>query len=205
MCCFSRPVRSVTETTIFCRLDGQGRQLTAYAMRLNAPENLAMILPIPAEPGSGEKAIEFIDLQFYRNFFDHLNLGFPDSMPKSYAESFGAATNKRAALEVKRVGSFDASYVPSLTDFSRLDGRFRLPEGTWKSPQYLDWGFVVFKLRKGEANVHPMAFSFPTRYERMVFFPTVHIHDGQMHETAEFDHVLYCQAPNPGSGLRVSG
>jgi hypothetical protein len=25
-------------------------------------------------------------------------------------------------------------------------------------------------------------------------FPTVHIHDGEVHRRAEFDHALYCQA-----------
>jgi hypothetical protein len=26
-----------------------------------------------------------------------------------------------------------------------------------------------------------------------LFFPTVHIHDGKVHDTVDFDHVLYCQ------------
>ena len=42
--------------------------------------------------------------------------------------------------------------------------------------------------------VHPMAFEFPRRNARHLFFPTVHIHDGKVHEQADFDHALYCQA-----------
>ena len=48
------------------------------------------------------------------------------------------------------------------------------------------------KLRQG-GDVHPMAFRFPTRDPSSVFFPTVHVHDGEVVETARFDHDLYWQ------------
>ena len=38
-----------------------------------------------------------------------------------------------------------------------------------------------------------MAFEFPRRDADRLLFPTVHVHDGQFHPTAEFDHALYCQ------------
>jgi hypothetical protein len=38
-----------------------------------------------------------------------------------------------------------------------------------------------------------MAFSFPRAKPTELFFPTVHVHDGKVHEHAKFDHVLYCQ------------
>ena len=38
-----------------------------------------------------------------------------------------------------------------------------------------------------------MAFAFPRRDAARLFFPTVHVHDGEVHEEEEFDHVLYCQ------------
>jgi hypothetical protein len=38
-----------------------------------------------------------------------------------------------------------------------------------------------------------MAFDFPRANPKRLFFPTVHIHDGKVHKTATFDHVLYCQ------------
>ena len=92
------------------------------------------------------------------------------------------------------VGSFNASFVPTVKDFSRLDAQFRLPEGVWeKLGQYSKHGFAVFKLRKGNSKIHPMAFTFPTALTGKLFFPTVHIHDGEVHERAKFDHVLYCQ------------
>jgi hypothetical protein len=106
----------------------------------------------------------------------------------------GAPPARGARLEVVTVGNFQASFVPTVNDFSRLDEQFRLPAGTWdKLPAYRDHGFAVFKLKAGESKIHPMAFSFPRANPRELFFPTVHIHDGKVHENADFDHVLYCQ------------
>jgi hypothetical protein len=98
---------------------------------------------------------------------------------------------------VVEVGDFVASFVPSIKDFSRLDERFRLPEGVWeKLPQYKEFGFAVFKLKKpekGQSKIHPMAFEFPRADKKVLFFPTVHIHDGKVSEKAKFDHSLFCQ------------
>ena len=45
------------------------------------------------------------------------------------------------------------------------------------------------------AMTHPMAFQFPSRLtaEAQLFFPTVHIHDGEIHKKEKFDHILYAQ------------
>ena len=62
MCLFSRPVQSVSGTSIFARSDDGGRQFVVYSMTLRAKEELAMVLPLPVIRGSGEKAVTFIDL-----------------------------------------------------------------------------------------------------------------------------------------------
>ena len=194
MCCFSRPVDSVSATNIFARSGADGRQFVVYSMTLRAPEDLAMVLPLPVKPGSGEKAVEFIGLKDYADFFTDLKKGFPVPPPPGpiARSSFGAFSALK--LEVVSVGNFEASFVPTVTDFARLDERFRLPVGTWeKLPAYRNHGFAVFKLKSGNAKVHPMAFSFPRAKPAELFFPTVHIHDGEVHKDAEFDHVLYCQ------------
>jgi hypothetical protein len=193
MCCFSRPVDSVSATNIFARSGADGRQFIAYSMTLRAGEDLSMILPLPIKPGSGEKAVEFISLKDYPEFFADLHKGFPVPPPPGPASrSFGAVAASK--LEVVSVGNFDASFVPTIADFARLDERFRLPAGTWeKIPAYKNHGFAVFKLKSGSAKVHPMAFSFPRTNPGELFFPTVHIHDGKVHKKADFDHVLYCQ------------
>jgi len=71
MCCFSRPVQTVSATTIFARPAENGRQF--HSMMLKAKEDLAMVLPLPVEAGSGEKAVTCIDLRNYAAFLTELH------------------------------------------------------------------------------------------------------------------------------------
>lgn len=190
MCCFSQEVRSVSETKIFARV-AENRQFLAYQMRLDAPVEVAMVLPLPVDRENA-KPIKFINLSDYERFFADLERCFPT---RSFSAQPEGAASAAGTLEVVRVGSFDASFVPMIADFDRLDPRFGLPSSVWeKLPQYRDYSFAVFKFRSGEQEVHPMAFSFATREPAKAFFPTVHVHDGKVHPTAEFDHTLYLQA-----------
>lgn len=197
MCCFSGPVQEVSGTRIFARRIDKDMQYLVYSMHFKSLDDLAMILPIPTPEGSAEDAVKFISLKEYENFFDDMHAGFPE--PAANGEDLRDSPPRPLALPepklaVVDVGSFEASFVPSIKDFARLDERFRLPEGTWDAlPAYKKFGFAVFKLKKGEFNVHPMAFLFPTSLKRELFFPTVHIHDGKVHDKAAFDHDLYCQ------------
>ena len=50
MCCFSRPVQSVSATKIFSRDAGNGKQFLVYSMTYRAGEDLAMVLPLPTPP-----------------------------------------------------------------------------------------------------------------------------------------------------------
>lgn len=154
-----------------------------------------MILPLPVRADAGEKAVTFISLEEYPQFFTDLERGFPALRSFSLGPTGCATTRAPAAkIEVIQVGSFEASFVPTIADFTRLDERFRLPVGTWeKLPAYRHYGFAVFKLKPGAKTVHPMAFSFPRANIGSLFFPTVHIHDGKVHERAGFDHILYSQ------------
>jgi hypothetical protein len=66
--------------------------------------------------------------------------------------------------------------------------------GATGSGRIIDWGFAVFRLKPGKkAHIHPMACRFRTRDASRLFFPTVHVHDGQVHASARFDHSLYDQ------------
>jgi hypothetical protein len=127
-----------------------------------------------------------------------------------------------ANLVVHDVGDFEASFVPSRADLSRLDPRFRLPDAALDAlPVGDDWGFAVFKLKHTAPapppaaepgfferllgkptppapppmpkRFHPMAFRFPRRDPGRLFLPTLHVHDGAVHGTATFDHTLYVQ------------
>lgn len=197
MCCFSGPVERVADTNIFARSVENGRQLLVYAMTIATRNDVAMILPLPVPADSPENAVRFIDLKAYPDFFHDLKLGFPDPKPRALSGGLTPKATpafKEERLEVVQVGNFEASFVPTVKDFARLDARFRLPEQTWEAlPSYRDFGFAVFKLKKDATTVHPMAFEFPRRDPSKIFFPTVHIHDGKVHEKATFDHALYCQ------------
>ncbi len=191
MCCFSQPVMSVSATNIFARPGDDSWQFIVYSMSIESKNELAMILPLPVKTPAKEEDFRFINLKDYSNFFSDLLAGFPVK-PSRSLES--AASDRPVPLIVHEVGDFQASFVPTMKDFSRLDPRFQLPKDAWdKLPVYESYGFAVFKLKPGAHKIHPMAFSFPRRNSRSLFFPTVHIHDGKVHSKAHFDHVLYCQ------------
>jgi hypothetical protein len=204
MCCFSRKVTSVSATRIFARLLPNNRQALVYSMNLDTPGDVAMILPIPVAAGSGEDAVKFHALDGYAEFFTHLDLLFPRPQTLSFSRSaLPAAGAAPAPLKVVEVGAFNASFAPTVKDFGRLDEQFRLPDTVWeKIGAYSKYGFAVFKLRKGNSKVHPMAFNFPTALNGKLFFPTVHIHDGTVHALAEFDHILYAQ-PGHDRGVDI--
>jgi len=116
-------------------------------------------------------------------------------------------------------GSFIASFVPTIRDFSRLSEDFNLDiehreefqmdsnpkvfDVIKNSGRYDDFGFVIFQLGRGKKKIHPMAFKFESVIED-VFFPTVHIHDGEMHKFENFDHALYCQGGVGSNSKRVN-
>ena len=194
MCIFSQPVNSVGNTRIFARSTSVDSQFLVYQMNYDSQDPNAMILPIPVKLPAREDSLRFINLEKYPEFFAHLMNGFPYHPPSfsigcsSYHDGVVAS-----ALEVFEVGNYIASFVPQMSDFARLDARFTLPEETWaKIPEYQNYGFAVFQLAAGSLQPHPMAFEFETS-NQSIYFPTRHIHDGEVHDAEDFDHLLYLQ------------
>jgi len=223
MCCFSNAPAfdKVSGTQIFARFVAPGRQALAYSMTLSARAPLAMVLPLPVAAGTGEDALQFVDLSGCPKLFDHLNLAFPLPQPRG-GPVLRSARPQLIPLKVHQVGDFEASFVPTVADFSRLDPRFRIAPEVWAGlPDVADYGFAVFQLRGFDAEggllsffkrktttrtFHPMAFVFPSRQPDSLFFPTVHIHDGDVHDHADFDHTLYAQGLHEPQGwARSSG
>ena len=145
MCCFAKPVLSVTSTNIFARLLDDGSQYLAYEMKYRSKEQNAMILPLPVSLPAAEDDLEFISLEEYPEFFKRLNAGFP-SLPAVEGVARDSMRVKSAKiLKVVEVGSFVASFVPTMADFDRLDKQFTIPKETWDLiPAYADYGFAVF-------------------------------------------------------------
>ena len=204
MCIFTQPVTSVNNTQIFARRSGNGTQFLAYQMSYESQEPNAMILPLPVKKPANDQTLNFIDLKNYDAFFDKLADGFPFHSPSGIGCSMPSSANVTCdSLEVFKVGNYIASFVPTLADFDRLDSKFTLPAEIWANiPRYEDFGFAVFQLAAGSLKPHPMAFEFQTENDE-IFFPTIHIHDGEIHEAEEFDHMLYVQ--HAGLDSRVHG
>jgi hypothetical protein len=219
MCCFS-PVQPawwlsrlfgprsvhVSDTSIFARPDGPETQILVYSMKLSVGADVAMILPLPTPAAAAEDAVSFVDLHEHASFFEQLAWLFEPPLAAQAPRSAGPSlAPKSRYLKVHRVGSFVASFVPSRSDFGRLEPRFRLPDTVWDAvPDARDYGFAVFQLEAGNQHVHPMAFRFRTRDAQRLFFPTVHVHDGRVHATAKFDHTLYYQHPR-GTPANLDG
>jgi len=193
MCCFSQPVISVANTQIFARLSGKGTQFLVYQMVYESREANAMILPIPVKQPASAGTLNFIDMKEYDTFFDDLAVGFPYHSSPGIGCSSPMDPTSRDNLEVFQVGNYIASFVPKIADFDRLDPKFTLPNKVWEQlPDYKDFGFAVFQLSAGSLKPHPMAFEFQSGNTDL-FFPTIHIHDGEVHQTEQFDHLLYMQ------------
>lgn len=192
MCIFSQAIRHVWDTLIFARHSGKGTQFLAYQMQYKSDVPNAMILPIPVALPAREDSVKFINLEEYRNFFDDLDSAFPYIGDRPKSAMYNPASGR--PLELQEVGDFVASFVPTLKDFSRLDPQFVIPKETWDQiPGYKDYGFVVFQLNRKIYDPHPMAFEFETRETEKLYFPTVHIHDGEVHAKEKFDHRLFMQ------------
>ena len=207
MCCFTvvtplgfvarlfAPKVHVSQTNIFARMVARGRQVLAYGMNLSTRDEIAMVLPLPVPPGSGEDAVRFVDLSAHAHMFSELRHLFQLDLLAARKGGPRLSLPRAKTLVVHEIGSIVASYVPARADFARLDPRFRIPDVLFDAvPHYRDYGFAVFQLQPGTVTVHPMGLEFPSRDDRL-FFPTVHLHDGRFHRKAKFDHALYYQLP----------
>ena len=146
MCCFSGPVTDVSTTKIFGKGSGEGRQYVVYSMQYETENELAMILPMPVQDNPAEDAVHFINMENFPDFFEDLNSGFPVKRSRRKSnQPIAIESASPDVLEVVEVGSFVASFVPKVSDFGRLDPRFRLGNDVWDDlPQYSDYGFAVF-------------------------------------------------------------
>lgn len=193
MCIFTKPVWSVETTRIFARMLTENVQALIYQMRYESFGVNAMILPIPTPPNVREDSVRFFDFSDYHDFFKDVEKTVSHGRTRSRSMSKSVYS-----LEVIDVGSYIASFVPRLEDFPRLSSEYQLSSEIWDNlPWYRDYSFVVFQLKEGSFEQHPMAFSFPTRISEL-YFPTFHIHGGDEDTVLRFeryDHKLYFQDP----------
>jgi hypothetical protein len=185
----------VADTSLFARFIDDDVQCLVYSMHLRSRTDVAMILPLPIRMNAREDAVSFVSFEDYPGFFDALRRLFDPPIAKDGERSLGYRAPARPRLAVHAVGAYEASFVPTMGDWDRLDPRFRLPTAVWSAlGDYATYGFAVFRLAAGTMKrIHPMALRFRSRDTKRLFFPTIHVHDGRAHRTANFDHALYYQ------------
>ncbi len=197
MCMFAQPVESVNSTSIFARSSSSSRQFIVYSMNLATKTDNAMVLALPTPGGAGDDAVRFINLESYPDFFTDMRNGFPATTQTTPSLELSFDLEVVSTLPVHEVGEYEASFVPTVHDWQRLDERFRLSRNAWDTlpGKYQDFGFAVFQVKASSStqHFHPMAFEFSRSTPDRLFFPTVHVHDGRYHQEALFDHVLYMQ------------
>lgn len=185
MSSFSGEVTQVSNTRIFARATSENVQYLVYQMDYASDQDLALVLPLPTPAGSAVDSVRFYDLSSYPGFFDDLSGGF------ALARNAPAGGGHKAATPT---GNFEISFAPTVGELSKMESQFRIPDEIWAQlPEYNDYGFVVCKLRAGAATTDPLAFSFPMRNPRLLYFPTLHIRGGTAEADAYFDHDLFSQ------------
>ena len=158
--------------------------------------------------------IIFLDLSDYPELFKDLESPFQVTTREFDNLSFSAS---KGVLAVEQVGDYICTFVPTNNDWDRIDPQFKLSNDTWAKLNYQEnYSFVVVQLNiiekfpkmnvlgksnrvKPSARVekkkfHPIAFIFETQFPNWIYFPTTHVHDGQVHDREEFNHNFYFQS-----------
>ena len=179
MCIIQGLVKEVSKTKIMVAPLAHHRQLTVYANKVSMgnTQYRAMILPFPCSKG------EFFDLSVYPELFDDLNMMcWPQVKSNSYSYSDGAQASCNNSLAVVQVGSYHASIVPTLSDFSRINTQvFSLDT---KVKDFLQtyyptgYSFMVCQLDENK-EYHPFGYIHDTLPSGQLFIPTMHYHQHQ--------------------------
>jgi len=189
MCMMTAPAE-VSDTSIYVSTDG-AQQTVLYQMKMKAEKKIAMILPIPGVLTS------WVDTSKYPKFFEDLSSSF---VPASRGGGGPIMLGSRA-LPVHKVGSYVATYVPTLDDFARVSPEFRLAPKLNLAKYGYDapgWSFAVFAFDpECGGPEHAIGYRFQRGADfpdaDALFVPTLHVHDGERaDDVAHYDHHIYC-------------
>ncbi len=174
MCILLHGVEDIGDTKIFVAPNAkQTKQITVFKnfIKNGAPNN-AIILPCPYP-----ETIEFISLENFKKFFttcEKLFLMAPET------------------LFVQQLGSYIATVVPSISDFSKLDEKFVVTQDCLNllRDEYFgkNMGFIVCQLMEGAQNYHPFGYSH--KLPPKLFLPTKH-YNGERKAFEKFNHNIY--------------
>lgn len=229
MCIINEEVDDVNSTQIYASLDKSGkRQLTIYSNKIVTEKDNAMILPVP-----NPQSVSFVDLSDYTSIFDDFQRSFIKRLTlsnTSKSRGFPSMNCVNDTLAVHNVGSYQASIVPSLSDFNKLDKSiftinpevFTILQKNYSST----FGYIVCKLKKGTHAYHPFAYTHDTymienqfslmdlfynkQKKPLLFIPTrhyhTHVHFSHKNNNSEFvddwDHIIYTSNANLHTSAR---
>ncbi len=189
--CITNDVADVSKTNIFVASDiNRMKQLTVYSNSVdNLSNNNMMILPV-----HNISSINLINMENYKDLFDDLYKSF-----KEQNRSFGATNSLEAtpqSIPIINIGSYACSLVNNINEFNILN---KETFGTINNSiismlnQYNNCGFLVCKIRKGEINYHPIAYTNNLTDSKELFIPTIHVHGNvqEQNKLHEFDHRVY--------------
>lgn len=170
----------VSSTNIFVAPNkSKERQMVVYSNNVDTRfEKNLMVLAVP-----NPETVDFVDLSEYQEFFEDVDSYYSRHKiaTKSYDggmmyESF-SATN---SLHIHQVGNFLASICKNINDLKKIDvktfGKINDDAMEFMKSKYSDtgYGFVVCKLKKGNYNYHPFAYTH--KISGGLFVPTMHYH-----------------------------
>jgi hypothetical protein len=202
MCIINEPAEvSNTEILVSPNHDNT-RQIVVYANKVSTHStNNAMILPVPHP-----ETVKLHDLSNYTEIFKDCAKCFSSRLKTlSYSNSRSLQSfSMNDTLEVHQCGSYNISIVPAYDQFHRLDRRhFQLNSNTGAVlRKYYDssFGFIVCKLRTGQEQYHPVAYSHKIYKNNLMFVPTRHHHGNHEETISDYDHDIYSINTKPLCG-----
>lgn len=157
------------------------RQLTVYSNSVETPAENLMILPVPW-PDTVRFEAEF--MKAYPRFLEDCEASLQRPPVRGLLSAARSASfEPKSMLPVLDIGSYRVSVVPSVGDFSRLNGAvFSLPSelkgmlAASYGGKDVPIGFICCKLRAGNQQYEPLAYSHRRWKWDSLFVPTKHFH-----------------------------
>ena len=170
MCIISDKVNNISSTKIFTIPSKNGkRQLTIYSNTVSTPESNVMCLPVP-NPSSirFENVPSTIFNQCHKSF--NINKSICNDLFSTFYNS-----------------SYNAIIVRSINDINNQNG-FILTDKVvdFLKKNYSNFGFILCKLKKGNATYKPLAYSHDI--QNSIFCPTKHYYTS-IREEMSFDYI----------------
>lgn len=168
----------VSATNIFVAPnESKERQIVIYSNNVDTSfEKNLMVLAVP-----NPETVDFVDLSDYQELFEDVKKYFArhEIVTRSHNRTSKSSSTTNS-LHIHEVGNFLASVCKNINDLKKIDvetfGRINDDSVDFMKSKYSNtkYGFVVCKLKKGNYNYHPFAYTH--KISDVLFVPTMHYH-----------------------------